>query len=154
MPFEPRIVPPAEPLLPQDDELAPDLQLLAEQLQADAQHLAARYPAPAWRPLAAPPRRHLLRWAGAAVALLLVGVGVRLSSTWPAADPEPAAGPGAGVSHTADWSRSAPSVLHADQPAQPLTVPAMLFHSLTPPEQEAVLDLVEDEVLSQASLSI
>ena len=131
---------------PQADEFAsPDLELLAEQLTADAAYLAGLYPARQRPPRAIVRRRRALplRWSRAAAATIAVACG-----WW-------------GFTGPYDWSEDAgpgraPLNRWTTQPlpaAAPM-MPAAFFFELTAPEKEAVLDLFEERVLVQASLSI
>lgn len=147
MRFEPRVIQPDD----EDDglDLPADLLLLAEQLQEDAQRIAAAQtstrPLDALsRPVAA--RRWPMR---AAVAALLVSAGawsaLRLYSGAPH---EPhAVGPLLQVARDAD-SRGE-SKREVDT-----ALPAVFFQELTGPEKEGLLDLLEQKSLEQSSLSI
>jgi hypothetical protein len=175
MPFEPRLfrdddelnrlpgqggaafgVPPREA---ECDEVAldlpPELAALGEQLGDDSDHLAARYPAGRTsQPVEATPtptrRRIMLRWGGAAAALF-VAIG-----TWQVTE-----------SRLVDGDRHASRVV----PALPIAVtnpalivpkpavsenglPASVFRGLTGAEQEAVLDLMQDDPQQRGELSI
>lgn len=125
----------------EDDELAvpdewpADLEALAEQLTSDAEFLAATYPAT--EPVASATQVHAASvrrfsrwpWWAAAVLLVLAGTGVRTLMQQQNRAPAPV------VELAAPWQ--APR-------EQPLVTPAVGFHELTPPEQEAVLDIIED----------
>jgi hypothetical protein len=140
--------------LSDDLELPDDLALLAEQLGADAEYLAARYPADATdravRPRVARVAGSRLRmvWSSAA-AILLVATGIwsgsRLVET---EQPAPLA------SVVAPSSGQATLTVDVAPPADFPATPAMYFQDLSGPEQEGLLDLFEEESLPQSSLSI
>ncbi len=157
MPFEPRLIRPDDVC---DDEtelaLPADLAELAEQLTADANHIASTYSAssgatlrqaspavPAQLPVEAPSRWR--RAATAAAILLIASAGVARWVTWPetpqAALPTILLG---GHHHVAS----------DPQPAVDTAVPAQFFQGLSGPEREGLLDLLERDTSQQSSLSI
>jgi hypothetical protein len=162
MPFKPRLVQPDDPTrddaaaddLAQHDaallNLPADLEQLAEQLTADARHLATAYPAPAsddarrWS--ARPGMRSI--WPAAVAASLLLVAGVWGAARWASVTAPPMASAPSLFRMAAD-DRSA----SADQ-GLPAVLPAMVFEDLSGPEQEGLLDLFEDEAFEQPSLSI
>lgn len=136
-------------------DLPPELEALGEQLGDDADHLAERYPAgktsQSVETRSAPTRRRsALRWGGAAAALF-VAIG-----TWQFTE-----------SHLADGDRQPGRVIPAlpvavTNPALIVTkpavsensLPASVFRGLTGAEQEAVLDLMQDDPQQRGELSI
>jgi hypothetical protein len=145
-------------------ELPAGLAALGEQLAADADHLARCYPAgrsaesmptmPATliSGASAYARRRLVRWGGAAAAVLIA------LSTWQFV-----------AARLADGKRPENRIVAVDlvpiastDPALPLPkpilgdggLPSSIFRRLTGAEQEAVLDLMQDDPQGKAQLSI
>ncbi len=149
MRFEPRLIRPEEP----DDslDLPADLAELAEQLSADADFLAQRYPAHGHpQPAAGVDRgRRLVR--AVAVAVLLAGIGLWGGRLWRSVD-RPAVD--AAIAADDSQARGLPS----DENVMPGgTVPggaALMFRSLSSGEQEGVLDLLEEQSSDEARVSI
>jgi hypothetical protein len=171
MRFEPRLIRPDEP----DDslELPADLAELAEQLSADADYLAARYPAHAdAQPVSGVDRgRRLVR--GVAVAVLLTGIGLWGGRLWRNINrPEqPMADAVSAVEDLRSGSLAADDAavgLAADAAVNPRAGgsggagssglgsggAALLFRSLSGGEQEGVLDLLEEQSSDEAPVSI
>jgi hypothetical protein len=145
MPFEPRLIRPDDVC---DDEtelaLPADLAALAEQLTADANHIAARHASPSQPSRSQAPADYGSSWhraLTAAAILLIFSAGVARWMTWPE------------TQHA-----SAPTMLvngpHESQPAVDAAVPAQFFQGLSGPEREGLLDLLEKEAKDHASLSI
>jgi len=132
-----------------DLDLPDDLQALAEQLRGDAERLAAVYPAeshdekimPSEAALAkaGPARRWVSQAALATATVVVLAVGVQFWLSRP-------------VPQQAAQRNAPPANVTTDVP--PATITPSVFQSLTAPEQEAMLDLMESEQLGQASLSI
>ena len=138
MPFEPRLI--LRDDEPEDELALPaDLQELSEQLSADASYLAQRFPAPG--STTAPPRAQAksLRWAMTMVAVA-AGLSAVAQFTWH----DPLAPPAA----------IEPVPVAAADPLPALVQPAAFFHELTGPEQEALLDLWDEQQVRQASFTI
>lgn len=145
---------------PPDDELA----ALGQQLAADAAFLAERYPAPAppGPGVELSPRGSGRRWRRAALtataASLLVLTATATWREWSTVEPRPgerdADKPSTPLAH-----RSGPSA-QPQPPAPPSEtgpidlLPTVSFEGLSGPEQEAVLDLLEENDLASNSLSI
>src|SRR5262245_53218640 len=131
MRFDPNLIPPDEPPLDADGELKlpDDFAALADQLHADATHLAAQYPARPGQPREQPARstrqKQLATVAavtGSTLAILLLAVAVFGQHSAPTADqPTP------------------PAYLSTSLP-QTTTVS---LTELSAPELEGVLDLIE-----------
>ena len=129
-----------------DDNLPAELAPLAARLAREADALAALYPA---QPNCEPRGRIALRkrrWPlAAAAAALLLAAGIGSALRW-FATPDVARDDGA-QRDVALPIAAAPRPSQA-QPAGNLSlpgiVPAMLFHNLSAPQQEAVLDLLDD----------
>ena len=153
MPFDPKLIRAQEPPLAADGELELpcELQALASQLRDDASHLAACYPAqrrevlaPATRP-ARRPQSITAAMSGVALAVLLLGVTAVL---WRLPRPH-AAAPVVAPNHvTAAPQR--PLVIEevAERPA-----PAVSLVSLSGPELEALVDLLERDRAAVATVS-
>jgi hypothetical protein len=139
--------------LPQGDDLPPELAELAGQLSDDAAFLAARFPAaplPAVRPAqvsaaeAADSKvtRRFARRIPWAAAVLFAALGTGMLATGLVSDaPEPA------ERARNEWGRPVASGAAAVKPV-------IAFEQFTGAEQEAVLDLLEDEGMEPGSLSI
>ena len=153
MRFQPRIVRPDE-----SDEaldLPADLAELAEQLTADAQWLAERYPAQdAAQPVPAGVDRGRRLARSAAVALVLVGVGLWTGKLWHGAVRPPR--PPFNAALAADDATSRRSTLDAIPAlgAAAASSGAPLLGGLSGGEQEGVLDLLEEQSLDEARISI
>ena len=127
-----------------DDDLPAELAPLAARLSREADALAALYPSRARGELPGiAPRKRRCPWVAAAAAVL-VAAGMGTASRWFAND----------VSREdALPSDAASSIAAAPRPTQsqpaanlslPAVVPAAFFHNLSAPQQEAVLDLLDD----------
>ncbi|MGE3409148.1 MAG: hypothetical protein AB7I37_20195 [Pirellulales bacterium] len=152
----PRVFQPHEPAdLPVPEEWPADLEALAEQLSDDARFLAERYPAPTrlTKPksvgsaIVSKSPGHAIRRFAAVIALCLIG-GASLSF-WrlqPSGDLLPSR-----QMTRVPVETAAGATLPANMPdVTPTTVG---FQDLTPPEQEAVLDLLEgDDELMRLSI--
>lgn len=166
MPSEPRLFDPTpEPdgqaalpdasFLEEGLDLPADLAELAEQLACESRLLAERYPARSTSDVELPAAqatkasRRLLPVVGIAgsVAAAMTGWLV-VRPTVPEELPAPV------VSQVrVSWSHGSESATASDE-SSPAVVPADLFRTLSGAEQEAVLDLVEEHSLGQASFSI
>ena len=141
MQFEPRIISDDG----DDRDLPDDLLILAEQLTADADRLAAVYPvdrrdrSPAVVAASArlSPKSNWRRIVGAAAILAAVGIG-----GWTALGPRNVEHPRGNIAVSSHVAESAP------------VMSSSLFQDLTGPEKEAVLDLLEGDGARPASLSI
>ena len=146
-----------------DDEFtSPDLALLAEQLQQDAAMLAGKYPA---RPLPQRQQQHrgtrrrrlrlsvVLGTGAAAAALVAVSIGPWSWWSQPAAFRRELAERPIELHGGLSVSPQA-TVESARTTTVPETMPVVLFHSLSGPEKEAVLDLFENSTSAEARLSI
>lgn len=130
-------------------DLPDDLQALAEQLCGDAARLAALYPAESHDEKIMPSEAALAkaglarRWVSqaalATATVVVLVVGVQFWLTRPV--PQQAA-------------QRNPSPANVTTELPPPTITPSIFQALTAPEQEAMLDLMENEQLGQASLSI
>jgi len=140
MPFEPRLIPRDDE--PEDEPALPaDLQELAEQLSADASYLAQRFPAPG--SAAAPGRAQV---ATQRRAMVLVAVAAGLSAVAQFAWQGPLV-PQARIER-------APIAAAESAPVPAFVQPAAFFHELTGPEQEALLDLWDEQQIRQSSFTI
>jgi hypothetical protein len=145
-----------------DLPLPADLEQLGEQLSADAARLADRYPpgecrvTPAALAAAARPRRQA-SWFAAAAAALLLAAGMGGWAGWQAIQSRQAA---SAPDRVAEGPAGAPPSDHTTavalpEPNLPETLPAAVFFGdLSPTEQEAVLDVIEQQGHEQAQLSI
>jgi hypothetical protein len=171
MPFDPRLIHPDQPpLLPGGElDLPADLMALAEQLTDDAAHLAARYPADcaSQGALAAElvesaerikrysrPRRSLLMTAaviGAGLASI-AALGITVALAWRPDDNQASDGPV--ITAAAAGASAGRAELNAPPPTPPLHSSATLsVGELSGPELEALLDLLNGEPHSVASIS-
>ena len=138
MPFEPRLI--LRDDEPEDELALPaDLQELAEQLSADASYLAQRFPAPGSTAAPAGAQAKSLRWAMALVAVA-AGLSAVAQFTW--------------HSPLAPQAAIEPVSMAAADPLPALVQPAAFFHELTGPEQEALLDLWDEQQIRQSSFTI
>lgn len=130
-------------------DLPDDLQALAEQLCGDAARLAALYPAESHDEKIMPSEAALAktglapRWmsqaALATATVVVLAAGIQFWFARPV--PQQAA-------------QRNPSPANVTTELPPPTITPSIFQALTAPEQEAMLDLMENEQLGQASLSI
>lgn len=150
---------PRETRLTDELDLPDDLALLAEQLGADADFLAARYPADATDRVIRPTAVHFaadhvatgrVRWAWLSVAaLLFVAAGI-----WSGSGMFEHQQPSAVVSTDGSRTPQTKSTADVALPSELPVTPSMYFQDLSGPEQEGLLDLFEEESLPQSSLSI
>ena len=161
MPFEPRLVHPDDPAWSDaacDDEgelaLPPDLALLAEQLTADAVYIAERHTAAArtTSPLPATSEGSWRRGLTAAVVLLAVSAGIARWTSWPT--PLQTAGPATVQGDRIRLVNDHRQVTSDRKQPADSPLPAYFFQGLSGPEQEGLLDLLEEESTRQSSLSI
>jgi hypothetical protein len=147
MRFEPRLIRPEEP----DDslELPADLAELAEQLSADADYLAERYPAHTGAQPATSVDRGRRVVRAAAIAVLLTGIGLWGGRLWWSAGRPSRPAPDAVLVVEDSHNRG----LANDESAAPAGA-ALLFRSLSGGEQEGVLDLLEEQSSDEAQVSI
>ena len=150
-----------------DGDLPPDLVGLGQQLSDDAAWLAEQYPAKVC-PLVPTPRagvRGIIKWISAAAAILAISGGA-----WIAMRNRPALPPtNETVGHIAAQGITRPNapitdrvldvgeayVLAADaNSADGLIVPAAFFQTLSGPEQEGLLDLLDEMVPEAIDLSM
>jgi len=130
-----------------DDDLPAELAPLASRLSREADALAALYPARPDCQSRGKVVRPARRWPLAAVAAaVVVAAGIGMASRWNVSSEvarDEAGDRDVAVKATAVRPRPAPA-----QPAArvslPAVVPAALFHNLSAPQQEAVLDLLDD----------
>jgi hypothetical protein len=157
MSFKWRRKPEAEPAI-ETDVLPAELECLAEQLAADAARLAAKYPAAECRVTAADVRSpaasggHAWRWAVA--ASLLAAAGITSWGAWNGFGTSPQPHTDRVATAPASGGSSATSSVRDDVADLPAVTPAVLFEDLSPAEQEAVLDVMEEEGHEPARLSI
>jgi hypothetical protein len=153
-----------------DAELPQDLAALGQQLRDDAAWLAARYPANSRDAAVAVASRRSFRWIHAAAAALVVAAGIGfVLATRPPADVRRPVTVDRIVTSQADGLPQSPSaeisdrVLDASEAyflaadtnsAAGLIVPAVLFHNLSGPEQEGLLDLLDEIVPEAIDLSM
>lgn len=140
-----------------------ELEALAEQLADDARMLAERYPAPATPPLTAfatsadqRPSPELAsarwpRWRKIAAASVLVAAAMGI---WIGTRGDNRREWAVDVGQANQELRAANPPANDLQPVGRQPLPAVSFQEFTGPEQEAVLDLLEENALSQGSLSI
>ena len=142
MPFDLKLIRPDDPPLTPNGELdlPSDLKALAEQLGEDAAHLAACYPPrqEIAQPAAAVAGRRRAVIGTAAGAIVLASVLLGAAGVWLAA-------PGAGGVKKADIAAMpgdpAATIPHDSVPV----VSTVSLADLSPPEIEALLDLIERE---------
>jgi hypothetical protein len=152
-----------------DEFPSPEFEALAEQLADDARMLAERYPAPALAPLHAlastgeqRPSTEIgsarwPRWRKIVAASVLVAAAI---GAWYGTRPGDKQGEWAVDARQVDQRRANQDrrdtnpVVDDLQPVGRQPLPAISFQEFTGPEQEAVLDLLEENALSQGSLSI
>jgi hypothetical protein len=150
-------------------ELPAGLAALGEQLADDADHLARCYPAgrsaesmSSIADSSAHRNRRLIRWGGAAAAVLIalgswqfvanrMGDDQRPVSRIVAVDPGPGATSYASVVAT---PANDPSLTLQKPILGDSSLPSSFFRRLTGAEQEAVLDLMQDDPQGKAQLSI
>jgi hypothetical protein len=136
-------------------ELPAGLAALAEQLADDAEHLARCYPAGRTAGTgSAPPfrNRRLLRWGGAAAALLISFATWQFVADRVADEERPenrAVTVGALPVAVVNPDISLPKPILGDS-----RLPSSIFRRLSGAEQEAVLDLMQDGPQGKAQLSI
>jgi hypothetical protein len=156
MPFDPRIVrhdPAGSDDAPFEGDLPPELSSLARRLVRESTQLSSLYPAASARAAVLSARAAVRavrprRWLGWSAAALLAAAGSLLAVRWGGEPP---------VRHTPRTAREL-AVSGAGE-AMPRgfnvrTIPTVFFHELTAPEQEAVLDLLEDRDEEPSKLSI
>lgn len=156
MPFDFPTTPPGDGA----DDLPAELAPLAGRLAREADRLAERYPAAALRehPQSSARRRH--RWALAALAAtLLLAAGIGSVGRWieaPAAAPQAQSIAARGAAPLAASATSAASTVRPQSRSIPAPrfLPAASFHKLSAPQQEAVLDLLEEGDQELTRLSI
>ena len=135
-----------------DEFPSPELEALAEQLADDARMLAERYPAPTppqlFASVADKQGSPVLRspghphWRNSLAASVLIAAGIGALLAFQRGDNKQVQKVGNQVAN------------ELREPVVPQTLPAVSFQEFTGPEQEAVLDLLEENALSQGSLSI
>jgi hypothetical protein len=172
VPFDPKIrhpdsLPAMQPI--DDGDLPRDLAALGEQLRDDAAWLAARYPVNSPDAERVSPLRSV-RWVyvAAAVFVLAAGIGFVLG-TRPSTDVQGTVGIDRIASRQADSSPRVPAATITDRvldaseayylssdanSAAGLIVPAVLFQNLSGPEQEGLLDLLDEIVPEAIDLSM
>jgi hypothetical protein len=174
MRFEPRLFrdddqPVVKPAGAASDELSADLPdelaALGAQLSDDATSLALAYPADRALTIgtahhaARHGKRRWLRWTGAAAALLIVLGTWHFIEDRASVDDSPPPHIISAVSHT-DTSTSRPLAVadRATSAGKPMAVdnglPASIFRGLTGAEQEAVIDLMQDNAQQHGQLTI
>lgn len=152
------------------DELPDDLEFLGDQLSEEASLMARRYPSSADLPGARfpaktspsrrsepAPRGRTWGLAGAsrlAAAVLLVVAGTWGSLHWLGGPDAPDGFMPGGTLSPDGLAQGDGARLFEDEGLSPLIVPAGYFQSLSAPEQEALLDLMENEDADLISLSI
>ncbi len=154
MPFEPRLF--------RDDDaddaaigLPAEFAVLGQQLADDADFLASRYPSAPMRDAtmelatSSDRRRRLVRWGGAAAAILLTIGGWQLVESRMADHGQPPA-----ALPVTPLAVVNPSVIVPKRVATDDILPASVFRGLTGAEQEAVLDLMQDDPHQRGELSI
>jgi hypothetical protein len=138
-----------------EPELPAGLAALGEQLADDADHLARCYPAGRTAVTGSAPPSHkgrLLRWGGAAAALLISFATWQFVADRVADEERPenrAVTVGALPVAVVDPNISLPKPILGDS-----GLPSSIFRRLTGAEQEAVLDLMQDDPQGKAQLSI
>lgn len=169
--------PPFVPIDEMEGDLPRDLAGMGQQLSDDAQWLAQRYPANVC-PMEITPRtggRRFIRWISAAAAILAISGGAWLAlRTPPALSPKTLSPKLESIDHFATTARS---TLGATPPAarisdrvldagedyilaadlnspDGLIVPAAFFQNLSGPEQEGLLDLLDEMVPEAIDLSM
>jgi len=150
------------------DNLPEELELLSEQLGDDAERLASLYPAPecpAWMAIAEQGpsvRQSAGRWLSAAAAAGIV-LATASIAVWKQAGADRQSAISRTESNERDPQKSTAASLAVAKPSpsneagngQPTAaVPAGLFQALTGAEQEALIDLMEQDEVGQSSLSI
>jgi hypothetical protein len=143
-----------------DEFSSPEFEALAEQLGDDARMLAERYPAPSPAPLTslvptAGQRLSLVfgsaRWRKVLAASVLVAAGMGTLLGTRLGDNK---GEWAVDARQGKPDQNDQVVNESREPVRQQPFPAVSFQEFTGPEQEAVLDLLEENALSQGSLSI
>lgn len=147
-----------------ESELPDDLLVLVEQLVDDADRLAAAYPSgqpelwltrhtreekPSKQPAQFSP---LDFWYHAAVAVLIIGLGVGGGTLWMGSGSVDSVFAPTQVAGPIQTFPVAPA--SGTEPEEESQVLPAAFFSLSGPQQEALLDLMESEELGQPSLSI
>lgn len=142
------------------DDLPAELAPLGERLAREADRLAERYPASALRqrPRTGAPRSRR-RWAWATVAAaVLVAAGIGSTARWiaprsAAREEQPIAARGAAPLAAAALPAPTTQRPQSMERPAPRFLPAS-FHDLSAPQQEAVLDLLEEGDQGLTRLSI